>query len=82
MQSRIHVRQRNVPDFDIVLLSVSPPSSKQTLTSTIFQETHVAPFSEQLDGIGLDILGEDWVKPRGVLDLDFTVVGHDGRCCR
>lgn len=44
-------------------------------------DTHVTPFSEQPNRVGLDILGEDWVEPRGVFDLDF-VVGHGGRCCR
>lgn len=35
------------------------PASERTLPTQFSRITHVAPFSEQLDGIGLDILGED-----------------------
>lgn len=61
-------------------LALLPP--RKPCQHNFSRATHVAPFSEQLDGVGLDFLGEGWVVTRGVLDLDFTVVGHDGRCCR
>lgn len=35
--SRFHVRQRDIPDFDIVLLLVSPPASTQTPPAQFFQ---------------------------------------------
>lgn len=40
------------------------------------KETHIAPFAEELDGVGLDVLGDDVGVANGALDLNFAGVGH------